>query len=351
MGILYFKRLDALRFFAFFLVFWNHTLNNYIRHYFNLGETYMEALFDTGESGVRIFFVISGFLITYLLLKEYKANDEINIKHFYYRRLLRIWPLYYLVLIPSIYIFPQFISTMEFCGSELLNLTFLNNFDNPPCHTPNVRIAWSVAIEEQFYLFWPLVFAGLIKKPKILIATCTLISIFSSIYIVETDWNSRFDTLGNLNYLMTGCIGAIVYSENSEVISQHLSKTKFIYPVILTILLLHTYKPDVSAFLMPLGYLYVIVYLIVNDTKGQSIFSKLGKYTYGMYMYHPLLVKFTKISLDILDIDYRTYAPGLVTLILISFVLTIIVSIISYQYFEKWFINLKKRFTIISTRT
>ena len=98
---IYFANLDGLRFLSFLMVFLHHT----VVYDINIKGTFFERLLTTvgyGGSGVSIFFVLSGFLITYLLLQEKEANGKINISFFYIRRGLRIWPLYYLVIIFSV---------------------------------------------------------------------------------------------------------------------------------------------------------------------------------------------------------------------------------------------------------
>src|SRR5262249_15856566 len=124
-------------------------------------------LFASGWMGVSFFFVLSGFLITYLILREIEVNGKLDILAFYVRRVLRIWPLYYLViafgflcypLLKSVFGFSSYIET----GNSLYYMFFLSNFDviNLGHWLGNGRgamstnITWSVAIEEQFYLLW-----------------------------------------------------------------------------------------------------------------------------------------------------------------------------------------------------
>ena len=172
---MYFKKLDSLRFFAFFLVFWQHIISSKFT-VFNendiLGTLIKNSLY-TGGTGVHLFFVISGFLITFLMISEEKLNGRFNIKYFYIRRILRIWPLYYLILILGIFILPSLFKTFKFNGSIFKNLLFLNNFDMVD-QQPNIGIAWSVAIEEQFYLFWPLLFIFFKRKNTLLIISSGL---------------------------------------------------------------------------------------------------------------------------------------------------------------------------------
>src|SRR4051812_27122652 len=102
----YFRGLKFIRFFAASLVLVNH-IEQYkftlgLNSYWNFG-----TINYLGDKGVSIFFVLSGFLITFLLLKEREQLNTINIKYFYLRRILRIWPLYFIILIFSFFVFPQ----------------------------------------------------------------------------------------------------------------------------------------------------------------------------------------------------------------------------------------------------
>lgn len=163
---IYFPGLNGLRAIAALAVVISHTtmaLND-----FNLDSTIFGALEDgrpkginLASYGVSVFFVLSVFLITYLLLAEKKVQ-EIDIKKFYLRRLLRIWPLYYLYFIIALLV-------LYYLGQELkLNTLLLYIFfaANVPYIVDTKLLFldhyWSLGVEEQFYLFWP----WLVKKNK-----------------------------------------------------------------------------------------------------------------------------------------------------------------------------------------
>ncbi len=97
----YFENLDALRFLAFFLVFLRHGFGDLARRVdagSYCGSLIKDGLFNSGDVGVAFFFVLSGFLITYLILKEIETRGCLDARAFYIRRCLRIWPLYYAVV-------------------------------------------------------------------------------------------------------------------------------------------------------------------------------------------------------------------------------------------------------------
>jgi peptidoglycan/LPS O-acetylase OafA/YrhL len=126
-------------------------------------------LFGNGNLGVNFFFVLSGFLITYLLLSEQKNFRRIHLGNFYIKRALRIWPLFYFCGFFGFILFPIFKKAMGFSPDEKANpvfyLFFINNFDflKHGADSSVLSILWSVAIEEQFYLIWP-VFLMLVNR-------------------------------------------------------------------------------------------------------------------------------------------------------------------------------------------
>jgi peptidoglycan/LPS O-acetylase OafA/YrhL len=152
-GTRYFASLDGLRCISILAV---------IGHHANVTGTH---LLERGWLGVQLFFVISGYLITTLLLREKERTGGVSLSGFYARRSLRIFPLYYAVL--ALYVALVLATERHSPAGEafLANLpsflTYTSNWFVPPAESPGVRVifvfAWSLATEEQFYLFWPLV--------------------------------------------------------------------------------------------------------------------------------------------------------------------------------------------------
>src|SRR2546422_562187 len=155
----YFPNLDGWRFIAFFAVFYHHS---FYTPFPEISESPAYKLLKSttvnGELGVDFFFVLSGFLIIYLLIAEKQATGKINAKKFYIRRILRIFPLYYLCLFFGFIVTPALKAVLGLVSSETANLTnylvFLANFDIVGQQIlPDsgvLGILWSVSIEEQF---------------------------------------------------------------------------------------------------------------------------------------------------------------------------------------------------------
>ena len=165
---IYFPNLDGLRFLAFFSVFLFHSFYTpYPAIQASTAYRWAHGLTRSGDLGVNFFFVLSGFLITYLLLCERQATGRIAIGPFYVRRILRIWPLYFVVLLLGFGVLP--IVRAHFGEHEFHETAhpayfwlFLANFNNLyyGCQTPTLTVLWSVCVEEQFYLVWPLLVAA-----------------------------------------------------------------------------------------------------------------------------------------------------------------------------------------------
>ena len=162
----YFPGLNALRFFSALAVIITHV--ELLKHKFKLPNYWhIEIIEKLGVIGVSFFFVLSGFLITYLMLEEKENTSLFSVKNFYIRRVLRIWPLYFLILFIGFFILPNFTYLEYF--SDNFKLYFTENLICYLLILPNVSSSFfsivplieqllSIGIEEQFYLLWPLFF-------------------------------------------------------------------------------------------------------------------------------------------------------------------------------------------------
>jgi peptidoglycan/LPS O-acetylase OafA/YrhL len=154
-----FAALDGLRAFSVLAVIWTHVTGP---HAVNL--------LNQGNKGVDLFFAISGFLVTNLLIREWRRDGSISLRNFFIRRTLRIFPLYYAVLsMYCVLVFATFRGTpkaAEFWQNFPAFATYTSNWfvnlDNGAEHGVTFYFAWSLATEEQFYLFWPPLLAAVL---------------------------------------------------------------------------------------------------------------------------------------------------------------------------------------------
>ena len=368
---IFFPNLDGLRFFSFFIVFLTHALatDNSAIVQSNWYSLIKLRMFSDGELGVSFFFVLSGFLISYLLLKEKQMTDRIDVRSFYIRRILRIWPLYYFVLLFGFFIFPviktYFGQVPNETSDPWLCFTFLNNFnriDNGDSDASIITIMWSVAIEEQFYLIWPVLFyivprAYYIYIFFVVIAVSTLFR-YLYIHTIPIDWH----TLGVISDMAIGGLGAYLILNNPSLAKRMESLPRFYILVIyLLTLCLIVFKKEIFASetmqvfkRIIVSTTFILVILEQNFSK-KSLFkvgnwkriSSLGKYTYGLYCLHGIAVLGVVTLLKKFSMDHYSWQIWLLQLP-ISLMLSITISWFSYTYFESWFLKLKSKFSYIT---
>lgn len=209
-----FPSLDGWRALSILMVLGEHSVYTY-----DFPPKYNQlipTIFD-GNLGVRFFFVISGFLITWLLLKEQAQTGAISVRRFYARRALRILPVYFTFLAVA-FVLWRFLPLHYEKINWAANLTFTTNFFPLTWTTGHL---WSLAVEEQFYLVWPvlLCLAGLQNTGRILsllivpVIVCPLCRMISAIQSALPSPDPFFQTYSSLNYfdsISFGCISAIV---------------------------------------------------------------------------------------------------------------------------------------------
>ncbi len=210
----YFKNLDGIRFIAAFLVILQHTSNyktNQNKALPNIFEPYVK---DFGSYGVTLFFVLSGYLIFYLLFSEQKLKNTVSVKNFYIRRMLRIWPLYIgfgLILIFGIDFAltklgfpihtPAFTNLFYLCTFSI-NLQMLFAVPNKGI----IELYWSVCIEEQFYLMAPWLVKKGSKKMLSIIIGLIVIGIASKYILHAIELNTHYSfNQNNPLYFFTLC--------------------------------------------------------------------------------------------------------------------------------------------------
>ncbi|MGB0402956.1 MAG: acyltransferase family protein [Salibacteraceae bacterium] len=363
-----FKNLDASRFIAFFLVFIAHglfTSSEVLLNNETFGSIYSFLKF--GVLGVDYFFVQSSFLITWVILEEKKFNgNEFNFKKFIVRRSLRIWPLYFLIVffgyslwlfldmwnipiqpLPPIQYFLLFVSNFYIInhGNEFLFF---------------MVVLWSISVEEQFYLLW----AGVNKlNTKWFFPICFLLIIFSLVYRAYTsDTNSMafelstFSLVGNFG---VGALAAYGLFNNSSITNYLSSKTNKLYSYLLILtticsVVLFPIWSDIfilnvfsKLILSSLFALLIIDWTSSNNTpvnfSKNALISRLGRVSYGLYCYHAIVITIISIVVSRFEISNSGYMVYLVQPIIVL-IITAIISRLSYQYFESYFLKLKKDF-------
>jgi peptidoglycan/LPS O-acetylase OafA/YrhL len=373
----HFPGLNGIRFIAAFLVILDHT--ELIKGYMGLPTLWSETFSaHLGSTGVTIFFVLSGFLITYLLLIE-KSLGSINIRSFYFRRILRIWPLYYLILIIGFFIIPalpffhvpgysmHFVSfpwdSFLTYGTLLANVGFI--YCVPIAYA---GILWSVAVEEQFYLIWPWLIQRFSLSFRLLFVMVGLYFILKSL--------AYFPALGVKNFLpdhfyfwldrtriscmIIGGMGALcLHQSKSNWLKFIYSKTHQwiqlgIFLLILSQLLDSALFNFLKNEILAVNVMIIIVNISSNTESVLQLENRgydfLGKISYGLYVYH-LIVAVGVIKGMMASTIYSAipqWISGILTIVL-TLIGSIIISYFSYRYFESYFLRKKEKFSVIKT--
>jgi peptidoglycan/LPS O-acetylase OafA/YrhL len=347
----YWPQLDALRFFAFLAVFVHHSFPQDAAFYASKGipigaAEWMSAFVRAGGFGVDLFFVLSSFLITSLLIREVQVHGTISVRKFYLRRILRIWPLYYAFLALAIFVFPHLGLEGESIEPKYIPafVLFFGNWAVTWWGYPasSIALLWSLSIEEQFYMVWPILLKTLGKDSilKVSIA-CILIALVTRSLLVYLQvkhpaiWcNSfaRLDTIG------AGGILAVLFERNKE--RFQFAKWQYLLAIFISILVMGACArfwafDGVSSIL---GYLIValaasVALISFFFLRFPKMFVFLGRISFGLYVYHIFAIHLAKRFVNAQPIQPVA-----------AFVVTIMISVVSYFLFERHWLQLKQKF-------
>ena len=352
MKIKYRPEIDGLRAIAVFSVIFYHANVNFFGYH----------LFQGGFIGVDIFFVISGYLITSIILKELLTTGSFSFKYFYERRIRRILPVLLFVMLVSIifawiYMLPS--SLLDFVESILYSLSFISNYYfyfsgqeygaessllKPFLHT------WSLSVEEQYYIFFPFVIIIVFKYfNKYLIHTLFL---FFFISLIVSDWTSRNNLSISFYFfhtriweLLTGSL--LAYFEIKHSNRNKYPKLNLILPTVGLLLIGHSIiffndtmlHPSYYTLLPIIGVSLVIWFSNKAELMTKILSNKLivwfGLISYSLYLWHYPVFAFARITYFFQDNILLELSSGILILIL---------SIFSYYFIEKPLRNKNFRF-------
>jgi len=363
---IYFPNLNGLRFLAAFLVIIHHI--EQIKSTFKIDNYWTNpSILIIGKLGVILFFVLSGFLITYLILAEERLVGEINIKKFYLRRILRIWPLYFLVILLAFFVLPyiDFLVIPKF-GKEVIYSDLLVKLSLFAIIFPNLVLSvfgvvpyashtWSIGTEEQFYCIWPIIFRY-VKNFRLLLLLCIifsyllfglfLLSHYSDAIPYKHIIRAFFSTF-NIDCMAIGGIYALLLFQKSVYLKFLLNTKLFYLTVILVLIMMFKgfYLQYINFEFYSVLFGIIILNFAANDnikiTLENKILNYLGSISYGLYMYHPIgIVVAIAISMALnLTTNWIIYP--------LSFVFTILMAGLSHKYFESYFLRFKIKFSNI----
>ncbi len=356
----YFKNLDGLRFLAAAVVIIHH-LELY-KGVFKLENFYDDGGFVlvVGKLGVVLFFALSGFLIFSILLKEKEKTGNSQVKLFYFRRILRIWPLYFFILILgltvfqlSFFEFPRHYAESRFLGPILYSFMLPNLAACFYILIPFVGQVWSLGVEEQLYFIAPLL-VKYSKRVLYFLAAIILVTVLLKAFFYlgrdsDEQWKRYLHYFNNFSYscIAFGAFFAYLFFERKS----RLFKILF-HPVaqiliwgftVISIgmgMFFSVYQFEIYALLFSM----LIVNLACNEKNIVSLQNPvliyLGKISYGLYMYHPIVI-FLVLKLML---RYNCFSSPLYYIL--SFGLTILAAGISYRYLENPFLKIRNRIQI-----
>lgn len=371
----YFKNLNGFRFLAASGVIITH-----IELYKNrMGSPNIwkhPLVFELGSAAVDFFFVLSGFLITYLLLEEKKQFRKINFSMFYLRRILRIWPVYFLVILAAFFVIPYFAIFYTPGYSDDLWVNYVPKLVSCLLIFPNVALeifgnipyaspTWSIGVEEQFYIIWPFLIAGSknlfraiglfivlfigLKVGLLLVSRADLLSPETFVRIKDLVVATRMECMG------IGGLGAWLLFSQSPFL-KYLNRRWEMLLIFLVFVVLYKASAlmELHHIILSMIFLGIIMHAVVLEKSvvrlETPLFRYLGKLSYGIYMFHTIFITLAyKIFYESIAENSSVIRNGL--LYVFSFAFAIGFSALSYKYFESWFLNRKTRFTKVASGT
>ncbi len=365
---IYLPNLNGLRFVAAMFVFVSHV--EAAKNSFNIPNNSLVPFFEAiGRLGVVLFFVLSGLLITYLLLNEEKQERTISVKKFYIRRILRIWPLYFLIVAFALFVAPRMdFFHLDNCESALssntmlpITLLFLFFLPNGIMSyfgvVPYAVQTWSIGVEEQFYLCWPLLVKK-IKNRAILFPAVFIVYNLVKMLLIAVQHQSPFLKMllqfwyyFNIDCMALGAMAAYIVFYKKVKIQRVLfhPATQISTLLLLAVLIGFGYQFKYMHFEI-YGTLFTIVVMNLAFNSGtllkleNTVFNYFGKISYGIYMYH-----FIALTITIRILQYYAFTSNF-AIYTLGFIITTGLSALSYHFFESWFQNIKKRFAFFDSK-
>ncbi|MBL0159485.1 MAG: acyltransferase [Bryobacterales bacterium] len=293
--------------------------------------------------GVRVFFVISGFLITSLLLKEWEKTGSISLRQFYLRRAFRIFPAFYLYIgVVAVLVGAGWFAVLD--GDFLHALTYTMNYHHP--HGWPLAHLWSLAVEEQFYLIWPALFllAGPGRAMKvaagvILVSPFLRLGTWQLFESLRPTYGQQFEAVADA--LASGCLFAGVYNSLGawEKYQQFLrSRWFWVAPVILGMLPFLD-KPRIQMFagqtVMNLCILLIIERMVrYPETAAAKVLNLaplrfVGVLSYSLYLWQQIFL--------------NRHSTSWIAAFPMNLVFALALAVSSYYFVERPFLRLKEK--------
>lgn len=363
---MYFKNLDATRFFSCITVFLHHTIiSSDAANSPTLYRFYDANLSVSFVIGLDYYVVLSGFLISWVILEEYKYTSRFNILHYYLRRILRTWPLYFLLVALGYVIIWYARSIMGLTVHDMpplkWTLSFLLNFfivKHGMAFLFFIAFLWSICVEEQFYAVWgillkwgkrffPLACVILIVTP--LLFRALSLHTQSNLFFNSLNWTGNFATGGLMAYF---CINGGTLFEKFKKIPKTVIAVVYVLFILNAIFYKYIYASDIMTIFERMCISLFFSFIIFEQSFCENrlfefgkynFLSYLGKIAYGLFIFHgPVTLLFEKVTTHFnwpnTDLTLFFINPVLI------FVITLGIAAMSYKYFEKPIMSLRYKF-------
>ncbi|GJM59916.1 acyltransferase [Persicobacter diffluens] len=376
---IYFKGLNGVRFFAACAVIFHHIEHH--KYWLGLpnswGNTTVDAL---GHKAVSLFFVLSGFLITYLLMAEVQKTGKIAFFKFYVRRALRIWPLYFLITFIAFFLLPIMVNLddfginlyKDFWGKLSLYLVILPNIARQAFEPVlGANQAWSIGVEEQFYLAWPILIWLFRKRlPQFLLGFIAFkmgidlvlylakdAVLPSSGWYVPLNFGYRIMHTFQIEQMTVGGIGAWILFERKAQFLQwtYHPVTHYGSMVLLVAMLfvpMHFFGASVVEAIV---FILFIMNVSTNPNASNSLegpaFTFLGNLSYGVYMYHNICIILLIKLLIYFEVPEMSNTFFNISLYGGSVIFTTFITALSYEFFESKVLKYKSKFMVVKSGT
>lgn len=349
MGRNRFGNLDGLRFFCIMAVLWHHSPA------FGALDS-PTGLVGRGFLGVDYFFVLSGYLITTLLLREEKAKGRFSLTGFYWRRILRIMPVYMLVVTSVSVWFVLIRGQEQYAPLVPFYYLFLANFLTSTI--PLLFPLWSLAVEEQYYLIWPFLLRLL---PRASVIPILGVVIAANVAVAAGWIGVEAPEIGVLRFALPNATYApILMGSVLAMLLERPQGFKWLWQIVghrtapawthALLLVLMAFGPvdlrGLPNFAIHLVMTVCLASLVVReDAIGSTMLRwppivRIGEISYGIYLYHLIALHFAMAATDRLQLD-GTGGLWLTTGIYV--VLSLAVSDVSYRTLEAWFRRLRHK--------
>lgn len=363
----YFRNLDSTRFLSCLTVFLHHTILNGSK---GAAESSLYRFYDSHLSldfiiGLDYYVVLSGFLISWVILEEYRETSQFKLGYYYLRRILRTWPLYFLLIILG---YLLILTAKYFFNIRVHDLppvsyliTFTLNFyivSHSMAFLFFIAFLWSICVEEQLYALWGMI----LKWGKKFFTPACIVLIAASIVFRITQVNAGVNLFFNtMNWVANFAIGGLLAKfciGGGKIVERLKNTPKYVILLIYLLFILNIvfYKYIYSNNIM-IALERIIITLFFSffifeqsfcnrhlfELGNSRIMSYLGKIAYGLFIYHgPVTLLFEKIT------EHCSWSDSDFTIFLLNpliiFIATALISAFSYKYFEKPVMALRYRF-------